>query len=815
METVANERGLRAEQITVPLDHAFIPEARTLPAIIVVQLPSGLTHFVVVWNRIGEFLQVMDPATGRRWVHRRALSGELYRHRMLVPAEGWREWAGTEDFQRVLRVRLRTAGVSPSQINQGITCAVSDPGWQGLATLDAATRFLQYLKESGSVNGSERVPLLERLVNRPHLIPAQYWTVAPAAADEYGAEQVLVSGAVLVRALGRDQNGERESLHADSKRADPSPLAFAFGLLGHSGMAGVLAAGAGIAASAALTVGEAILFRSFFDLFARLRLPEQRAASFFALAVFAVAALALEWSSLCALNRLGRQLEVRLRLALLQKLACLSDQYLHSRLISDLAERSHAAFRLMQLPGAMGRILTPAVRLICTLAGLLWLMPHAWPLLGTMVLAAVLPPLVAQHAIRERDLKTRTHAGALTRFYLDAMLGLLPIRAHRAARNLQAEQEKMLGEWGSSAVSLQRVTVFSDSVQTVLVLAPVIALFLLTSFALMPAGRLLLAVYWTLNVPLLGQDLALQIRRLPAHLNLLARFTEPLWASEEPAGGGSALEHAPEIRFEQVSVAIAGTPILTDVDLTIKPGEHVAIIGRSGAGKSSLVGLLLGWLTPSGGAVRIDGRDLDIGQIRRSVAWVDPAIQIWNDSLFANITYGCQDQSSFVAQAIDRSMLREVLESLPSGLQTKLGESGGLVSGGEGQRVRFARATLRQDARVVILDEPFRGLDRAKRRELLARARQIWRDATVLCVTHDIHQTRSFDRVIVIEGGQICECGTPTDLLADAGSRYSQLVAAERNAYAGLWSAHFWRRIWVEDGKVVETPLLKPEAEVA
>ena len=88
-------------------------------------------------------------------------------------------------------------------------------------------------------------------------------------------------------------------------------------------------------------------------------------------------------------------------------------------------------------------------------------------------------------------------------------------------------------------------------------------------------------------------------------------------------------------------------------------------------------------------------------------------------------------------------MLRTVLESLPSGLQTELGENGGLVSGGEGQRVRLGRAFLHRDARLVLLDEPFRGLDRDKRSELLSRARRLWNNSTLLCVTHDLAETLS------------------------------------------------------------------------
>ena len=118
---------------------------------------------------------------------------------------------------------------------------------------------------------------------------------------------------------------------------------------------------------------------------------------------------------------------------------------------------------------------------------------------------------------------------------------------------------------------------------------------------------------------------------------------------------------------------------------------------------------------------------------------------------------------------LDQAALRDVLEGLPEGLQSHLGEGGSLVSGGEGQRVRFGRALMRRQARLVILDEPFRGLDRTRRRELLARARAWWSQATLLWITHDVAETRAFDRVLVIEDGRIVEDGTVDELLTEGG----------------------------------------------
>jgi ATP-binding cassette subfamily B protein len=201
--------------------------------------------------------------------------------------------------------------------------------------------------------------------------------------------------------------------------------------------------------------------------------------------------------------------------------------------------------------------------------------------------------------------------------------------------------------------------------------------------------------------------------------------------------------------------------------------------------------------------VPLDGGCIE--RLRQETAWVDPAVQLWNRSLLDNLRYGAPANSaSPMAVVIEQADLRSILQKLPDGLQTSLGEAGGLVSGGEGQRVRFGRALGRPEVRLVILDEPFRGLDREQRRELLTRARWLWRQATLLCITHDVGATQAFDHVLVLERGRIVEYGAPVDLAACPGSRYGAMLEAEVMIRKGLWSSELWRRLWLEDGRLVE-----------
>jgi ATP-binding cassette subfamily B protein len=157
-----------------------------------------------------------------------------------------------------------------------------------------------------------------------------------------------------------------------------------------------------------------------------------------------------------------------------------------------------------------------------------------------------------------------------------------------------------------------------------------------------------------------------------------------------------------------------------------------------------------------------------------------------------------------ISEVIEQADLQRVLESLPQGMQEPLGEGGGLVSEGEGQRVRLGRAMLRPDVRLVILDEPFRGLDRTKRRMLLGHARKYWRDATIICITHDVAETLGFDQVFVIERGELAESGAPFKLTALPDSRYRALLQAEKVVRDKIWAHPSWRRLRIDRGQLTE-----------
>ena len=796
LEEVALKLGLQAEQVMLPVDHLLIPEAKALPALVVVHLPNGGTHFVVLWRKHGRLLQIMDPATGRRWLTAKRFLSEVYVHSMEVPAEAWREWAGSENGLAVLRRRMRHLGVGSASLDR----ALSDPSWRGLAVLDAGLRMIHNL-------GRQAARLLEKLCARDENIPASYWSVRPASEG-----QLTIRGSVLLTVRGVNASPapqESPELAAALAEKPVRPGLELLRLLRADGVIAPVVLVSALLLASGGVVAEAFLLRVFFDLARELGLAGQRIAAVIALVALLLLLLLFELPLVSGLLRYGRRLEVRLRQAFLEKIPRLSDRYFQSRLKSDMAERSHAIHQIRHLPELGSQILRGVFELALTTAGIAWLDPASgvWALLAAGVSALL--PLAAQPVIIERDLRLRTHTGALSRFYLDALLGLVAIRAHGAEGAVRREHSRLLGKWAHAGLGLQRAVVLVEALQ--LAAGYGLAAWLLFDHLARRSedGATLLLAYWALSLPVIGQRIAIAAWQYPAFRNVTLRLIEPLGALEEqpnPAPEASGMGCGPVgIEFEDVSVVAAGHTILESVSASIAPGSHIAMVGPSGAGKSSLVGLLLGWHRPAKGQILVDGAPLDgcIESLRRDTAWVDPAVQLWNRSLYENLRYGSDATGApAVGDIIETADLRSVLEKLPDGFETSLGEGGALVSGGEGQRVRLGRAMLRPGVRLVILDEPFRGLDREQQRELLTRARRLWKNATLLCITHDIAGTRIFDRVLVIDRGRIVEDDNPARLAEQGDSRYRALLDIETATGEALWKDSAWRHVRMEQGRV-------------
>jgi len=787
LEEPARGLGAPVEQVLLPKESVLLEEARALPAIAVLRLPNGSAHFAVVWSVVAGVAQVMDPAHGRRWLSRGKLLDELYEHVMSVPASLWREWAGSDEGIALLLHRLHDKNVAAETSKRLIEAAVADESFRSLAALDAATRCAR--------GEAEVLALFEKSLSDPSAIPNEFWSVRPENGD------LILAGAVLLRPAKPEAAPEVIPLPAAVAAArDEEPIGPLRELWERLRKDGLLAPGllaATTVASAAAVVLEGLFFRAFLEAPALL-LP---------LVLFLGAVLLLDLASFTGELRLGRRLERGLRHAFQRKIPRLSDRYFGSRLTSDMAERQHSLHQIRKVPRLGRQVLRESVELLLTTAAILWLAPSTAPVALAALVASIGIPLIGQPFLFERDSRVRSHLGGLSRFYLDSLLGLVPLRVHRAENALRSEHEALLTSWVRARRGLQRAVVSLEAAQFALGYGLVVLLvFSYLRQGGDPASVLLLA-YWALNLPVLGLQLVRLLSRYPEPRNVFLRASEPLRAPEEkdvaPAYGGSSQmpsSAGAAIRLENVSVRAAGHRLLEAIDLTIEPGSHVAVVGSSGAGKTTLFGLLLGFHFPEEaekGRVEIDGSVLTgarLAETRSRTAWVDPAVQLWNRSLEENLRYGNED-------ADDLSPAIAVLGPLSLPLETRLGEGGALVSGGEGQRVRLARAFLRRDVRLALLDEPFRGLDRETRKDLLRRARAHWKEATLLAITHDVSECEGFDRVLVLENGRLVEDGAPSELRDRKGSRFRCLLEVERDL-ARLWSDGSWRSFRLENGRL-------------
>jgi ATP-binding cassette, subfamily B, bacterial len=221
-----------------------------------------------------------------------------------------------------------------------------------------------------------------------------------------------------------------------------------------------------------------------------------------------------------------------------------------------------------------------------------------------------------------------------------------------------------------------------------------------------------------------------------------------------------------------------GPPLLDGIDLTIRPGEWVAVVGPSGAGKSTLVALLQRFYDPSEGAVRVDGRDIrELKQIslRRHIGVVLQDPLLFNESVLDNIAYGCPDAKFSEIEAAARAAnAHGFVSRLPDGYHTVIGERGSRLSVGERQRIAIAR-TLLKDPPILILDEPTSALD-AESEQLVQQALdRVTKGRTTLVIAHRLATVVHADRIVVLRGGRIVEQGSHAELLA-RGGYYAGLV---------------------------------------
>ncbi|MGW4694131.1 ABC transporter ATP-binding protein [Kitasatospora cineracea] len=252
---------------------------------------------------------------------------------------------------------------------------------------------------------------------------------------------------------------------------------------------------------------------------------------------------------------------------------------------------------------------------------------------------------------------------------------------------------------------------------------------------------------------------------------------------EENAGKADVAAVTGRIDFRGVGHSYPGAdaPSVTGFDLSVRPGETIALVGASGAGKSTVLNLVIGFLRPTEGRILLDGRDmeeLDLRSYRTFLSVVPQESILFEGSIRENVTYGMKDvPEDTVLTALRDANAMEFIERLPEGLDTVVGERGARLSGGQKQRLAIARALIR-DPRILILDEATSALDSRSEALVQQALARLVRGRTVFVVAHRLSTIRGADRIVVMHDGRIAEIGSHAELLRTGGP-YAGLQAAQ------------------------------------
>lgn len=247
-------------------------------------------------------------------------------------------------------------------------------------------------------------------------------------------------------------------------------------------------------------------------------------------------------------------------------------------------------------------------------------------------------------------------------------------------------------------------------------------------------------------------------------------------------------QNPPGLEFRDIRFCYPtrSAPALDGFSLTVAPGERVAVVGRSGAGKSTVLGLLMRYFDADSGSVRVDGRDISefpLADLRSLIGVVAQDTYLFHGTVRENLLLARPDATDEeISRAVTAAQATDFISRLPQGFETVVGERGLKLSGGERQRIAIARALLK-DAPVLVLDEPTSSIDAANEAEITEALGDLTRGRTTMIIAHRLSTVRDADRIVVVDAGRVVEFGSHPDLVARKGL-YAELVATQSGVSA-------------------------------